>query len=93
MTFYLANMPPLLGPRVDIDIGTLYYRPLQKLVLHQSAFASLVLHKLDGQDQLTEVGPYCRWRIFQALCGFVLSMSYSIDTTRDTLAIIGELLS
>ena len=62
MTFYLANMPPLLGPRLDVDIGTLYYRPLQKLVLHQSAFASLVLHKLDGQDQLTEVGPYCRWR-------------------------------
>ena len=32
LTFYLANMPPLPGPRQDVDLGTLYYRPLQKLV-------------------------------------------------------------
>jgi len=56
LTFYLANMPPLLGPHLDVDIGTLYHRPLQKLVRHRSAFASLVLQKFNGQDQLTEVG-------------------------------------
>ena len=26
LTFYLANTPPLPGPRLDVDIGTLYYR-------------------------------------------------------------------
>ena len=57
-----------------------YYRLLQKLVRHQSAFASLVLQKLDGQDRLTEVGHSIDGGIFQALRGFVLSMCYSIDT-------------
>ena len=61
---------------------TLYYRSLQKLVQHRSAFASLVLQKLDGQDRLTEVGHSVDGSVFQALRGFVLSMCYSIDTTR-----------
>ena len=81
LTFYLANTPPLLGPRLDVDIGTLYYRPLQKLVQHRSVFASLVLQKLDGQDRLTEVDHSVDSGVFQALCGFVLSMCYSIHTT------------
>ena len=25
LTFYLANTPPLPVPRLDVDIGTLYY--------------------------------------------------------------------
>ena len=28
LTFYLANTPPLLVPRLDVDI-TLYYRPIE----------------------------------------------------------------
>jgi len=87
LTFYLVNTPPLLGPCLDVDIGTLYYRPLQKLVRHRSAFASLVLQKLDGQNRLTEVGHSIESSVFQALHGFVLSMCYSIDTT---LAIVSE---
>jgi len=55
---------------------------LQKLIRHWSAFASLVLQKLDGQDQLTDVGHSVHSGIFQALHGFLLSMCYSIDTTR-----------
>ena len=50
LTFYFANMPLLPGPRLDVDIGTLYYRLLQKLARHRSAFTSLVLQKLDGQE-------------------------------------------
>jgi len=83
LTFYLANTPPLPGPRLDVDTGILYYRPLQKLVRHRSAFASLVLvQKFDGQDRLTEVGHSVDSGVFQALRGFVPPMCYSIDTTR-----------
>jgi len=46
VTFYLANTPPLPGPHLDVDIGTLYYRPLKKLVQPQLAFTSLVLQNL-----------------------------------------------
>ena len=55
LTFYLTNTPPLPGPCLDVDIGTLYYRPLQKLVrqlhVHKiwpfyfcSALCSVFLH-------------------------------------------------
>ena len=77
LTFYLANTPPLPGPHLGVDMGI-----LQKLVRHRSAFASLVLQKLDGQDRLTEVGHSVDGGVFQALCRFVFSMCYSIDTTR-----------
>ena len=83
--FYLANTPPLPGSRLDVDIGTLYYRRLQKLVRHRSAFASLVLQKLDGQDRLTEVGHSVDGGIFQALHGLM--------PLADTLAIVCEFLS
>ena len=76
LTFYLTNTPPLPGPRLDV------YRPLQKLALHRSAFASLVLQKPNGQDRLTEVGHSIDSGVLQALCGFVLSTCYSTDTTR-----------
>jgi len=79
LTFYLANTPPLQGPRLDVDIETYNYRPW--LVRQRSAFAFLVLQKLNGQDRLTEVG-HSIDGVFQALRGFVLSMCYSIDTTR-----------
>ena len=81
LTFYLTYTPPLQGPRLDVDIGTLNYRPSHKLVQHRSAFASLVLQKLDGQDQLTEVGHSVDSSIFRAFHGFVLSVCYSTDTT------------
>ena len=29
LTFYLANTPPLPGPHLDVDIGTLYHRPIE----------------------------------------------------------------
>ena len=78
LTFYLTNTPPLPGPHLDVDIGTLYYR-------HRSAFASLVLQKLDGQDRLTEVGHSVDGGVFQALRG--------LTPLADTLAIVGEFLS
>jgi len=28
-TFYLTNIPPLPVPHLDVDIGTLYYRPIE----------------------------------------------------------------
>ena len=68
LTFYLANTPPLQGPRLDVDTGILYYRPLQKLVRHQSTFTSLVLQKLDGQDRLTEVVQYVYIRRTSSCC-------------------------
>ena len=77
---------PLLGPRLDVDIGTLDYRPLQKLVRHRSAFASLVLQKLNGQDRLTEVGHSVDGGVFQALLRRLMPLA-------DTLAIVGEFLS
>jgi len=44
-------------PRLDVDIGTLYYRPIEAAVL----LLLLILsspepQRLDGQDRLTEVG-------------------------------------
>ena len=87
LTFYLANTPPFQGPRLDVDMGTLYYRSwLQKLVRHRSAFASLVLQKFDGQDRLTEVG------VFQALRGFV-QCAIALTPLVDKVAIVGEFLS
>ena len=68
LTFYLANTPPLLVPRLDVDI-TLYYRPIEAADL-----LSLLVQKLDGRDRLTEVGHSVDSGVFQAFCGFVLSM-------------------
>ena len=39
------------------------------------------------------IGPSVDGSVFQALRGFVLSMCYSIDTTHNALAIVGEFLS
>ena len=77
LTFYLANMPPLPVPCLNVDTGTLNYILLQKLARHQSAFTSL-LQKLNGQYWLTEVGHSVDGGVFQALLEFVLSMCYSI---------------
>jgi len=79
LTFYLVNTPSLPGPRLDVDIGI-----LQTLVRHRSVFASLVLQKLDGQDRLTEVGHSVDGSVFQAICGFVLSIA--LTPLADTLA-------
>ena len=72
LTFNLANTPPLPEPRLNVDT---------ELVRHRSAFASLVLQKLDGQDRLTEIGHSVDGGVSQALRGFVLSMCYSIDSS------------
>ena len=69
LTFYLANTLPLLVPCLDVDIGTLYYRPIKAADL-----PSLLVQKLDGQDRLTEVGHSVDSGVFQAFRGFVLSM-------------------
>ena len=59
LTFYLTNTPPLPVPHLDVDIGTLYYRPIEAadlpLLLILSS-RSPEPQKLDGQDRLTEVG-------------------------------------
>ena len=78
-----ANTPPL-PPRLDVDIRLQTVSLLPKLVRQRSAFAFLVLQKLDGQDRLTEVGHSVDGGVFQALRGFVLSMFTLIA---DTLAI------
>jgi len=76
--FYLTNMPPFLGPRLDVDIGTLYYRPLQKLVWHRSAFSSVVLMvKID----------------WQSVDGVVLQALRGLTPLTDMLVIVGEFLS
>jgi len=69
LTFYLTNTPPLPVPRLDVDIGTLYYRPIEAADL-----LSLLVQKLDGRDRLTEVGHSVDSGVFQAFRGFVLSM-------------------
>ena len=57
LTFYLANMPPLLLPRLDVDIGTLFYRPIEGADLSSlQILLSPEPQKLDGQHRLTEVG-------------------------------------
>jgi len=53
LTFYLANPPPLPVPRLDVDIGTLYYRSIEaadllSLLVLSSRFPEP--QKLDGQD-------------------------------------------
>ena len=55
--------------------------PLQKLVWHQSIFASLILKIPFGQDWLTEVGHSATVTFSKHLCRFVLSMCFSTDTT------------
>jgi len=81
--FYLANTPPLPVPRLDVDIGTLYY---YKLIEASSTPVCLCFSCPPetqipfGQDQLIEVGHSIDGSIFQALRGFVLSMCCSIDT-------------
>ena len=71
LTFYLANTPPLPAvPRLDVDIGTLYYRQIEAADLSSLLFLlsrSPEPQKLDGQDRLTEVG-------HSVDSGFVLSM-------------------
>ena len=70
LTFYLLNTPPLPVPRLDVDIGTLYYR-----LVEAADLPSLLIllsrspepQKLDGQDRLTEDGN-------SVDSGFVLSM-------------------
>ena len=81
LTFNLANTPPLPGPCLNVDT---------ELVQHRSAstpiclrFSPLVLQKLDGQDRLTEIGHSVDGGVSQALCGFVLSMCYSIDSSHE----------
>ena len=74
LTFHLANTPLLPVPRLDADIGT-----LQTDRSCQSALTILILsfpkpQKLDGQDQLTEVGHSVDSGVFQVFRGFVLSM-------------------
>ena len=64
LTFYLANTPPLPVPRLDVDIGILYYRPIEAANL-----PSLLIQKLDGQDQLTEVRHSVDSGVFQASAG------------------------
>ena len=65
-----ANTPPLPVPRLDVDLGTLYYRRIEAadlpLLLILSS-RSPEPWKLDGQDRLTEVG-------HSVDSGFVLSM-------------------
>ena len=75
LTFYLANTPPLPVPRLDVDIGTLYYRPIEAADLHSLLILSSPdPQKLDGQDRLTKVSYSVDIGVFQAFRRFVFSM-------------------
>ena len=75
LIFYLANTPPLPVPRLDVDIGTLCYRPIEAADLPSLLILSSPKpQKLDGKDRLTEVGHHVDSGIFQAFRGFSLSM-------------------
>ena len=74
LTFNLANTPLLPVPRLDVDIGTLYYRPIEAADLPSLLIlSSPEPQKLDGQDRLTEAG-HSIDSVFQAFRGFVLSI-------------------
>jgi len=52
-----CKYPPLPVPRLDVDIGKLYYRPIEAPDLPSLLILSSPKpQKLDGQDRLTEVG-------------------------------------
>jgi len=97
LTFYLVNTPPLPVPRLDVDIGTLYYRPREAGDLPSLLIlSSPEPQKLDGQDQLREVGHSASGDsgVFQAFHGFVLSMCCCCLTPlANTLAIDSKFLS
>ena len=42
LTFISQILPPLPGPRLEVDIGTLYYRPLHDTDLPSSSRTSIV---------------------------------------------------
>ena len=90
LTFYLANTPPPPGPRLDVDMGTLYYRQLQKLVTEAGPTPISLRFscppEIDGQERLTEVG------VFKALRGFV-QCAIALTPLADKVAIITEFLS
>ena len=70
LTFYLANTPPLSVPRLDVDVGTLYYGQIEAADLPSLLILSSRSpepQKLDSQDRLTGVG-------HSVDSGFVLSM-------------------
>ena len=75
LTFYLVNTPPLPFPRLDVDIlqtdteagSTRSYTGL-------SHPPETRIHVPFGQDRLREVGHSVDGGVFQAFCGFVLSM-------------------
>ena len=87
---FILWIPPLLVPRLDVDIGTLYYRPTEAADLPSLLILlsrSPEPQKLDGQDWLTEVG-------HSVDSGFVLSMCYCwLTPLANMLAIDGEFIS
>ena len=74
LTFYLMNTPPLPVPLLDVDIGTLYYRPLEAADLP----SLLILSSETRWSRSTDRGwPQRRQRV----CPFnVLLLT---DTTRE----------
>ena len=50
LTFYLVNTPPLPVPRLDIDIGTLHYRPIEAADLPSLLILSSYCSGLQQQD-------------------------------------------
>ena len=91
LTFYLANMPHLPVPRLDVDIGTLLQTDRSRFNTDLPSFLS---SSWNSMVRLTDRG----WHsidgsVFQALCMFVLSMSCSIDTAHNMLAINGKFLN
>jgi len=70
LTFYLANMPPLPVPRLDVDIRTLYYRPIEAALTTNSVATNSVVpvpRAPETRSRLTEIG-------HSVDSGFVLSM-------------------
>ena len=79
LTFYVVNTPPLPVPRLDVYIR-MHYRPIEagSTPVCLCFFRPPETRIPCGQDRLTEVGHSIDGSVFQALCGFFLSMCCNI---------------
>ena len=79
------------------DILSRIYAPTSGTVTeagwHQSAFASLVLRKLKGQDRLTEVGHSIDGGVSKHSAGLSFQCATALTPLADTLATVGKFLS
>ena len=89
------NKPPLPVPRLDVELGTLYYRPIETGLAPVCLQFSCPPETRTPfvQDRLTEVGHSIDGNVFQALCGFVFQCAIALILLTNIFAIDGEFLS